>query len=153
MNGFLLDTNVISLLSPSRTEASTRFLEWLERMDSEGRVFLSVIAIHEIEKGIALLDHKGATLKSAGLKVWLAGLMATYDDKIIPIDADAAAFAGQLEAKAIAAGYDPGMADAAIAGIAKGHGLTIVTHNTKHFAPFGISVTTPDDAADLGSIS
>jgi len=149
----LLDTNVISLLSPSQTGASTRFLEWLERMDSEGRVFLSVIAIHEIKKGIALLDHKGAALKSAGLKVWLAGLLASYDDKIIPIDADVAAFAGQLEAKAIAAGYDPGMAEAAIAGIAKGHGLTIVTLNTKHFAPFGISVTTPDDAADLGSIS
>ncbi len=149
----MLDTNVISLLSPSQTGASTRFLEWLERMDSEGRVFLSVIAIHEIKKGIALLDHKGAALKSAGLKVWLAGLLASYDDKIIPIDADVAAFAGQLEAKAIAAGYDPGMAEAAIAGIAKGHGLTIVTLNTKHFAPFGISVTTPDDAADLGSIS
>jgi len=122
-------------------------------MDSEGPVFLSVIAIHEIEKGIARLDHKGAALQSAGLKVWLAGLLASYDDKIIPIDADVAAFAGQLEAKAIAAGYDPGLADAAFAGIVKGHGLTIVTLNTKHFAPFGISVTTPDDAADLGSIS
>jgi hypothetical protein len=58
---------------------------------SEGRVFLSVVAIHEIEKGIALLEHRGATqegatAKAAGLKVWLAGLVATYDDKIIPRD-------------------------------------------------------------------
>jgi len=56
---------------------------------------------------------------SAGLKVWLAGLVATYDDKIIPIDASAAALAGQLEAKASSAGHDPRMADAMIAGIAK----------------------------------
>ncbi len=149
MSGFLLDTNVISMLSPSRAEASARFLEWLERVDSEGRVFLSVVAIHEIEKGIALLEHKGATAKAAGLKVWLAGLVATYDDKILPLDASAAALAGQLEAKAISAGHDPGMADAAIAGIAKAQDLVIVTHNTKHFLPFGISVMTPDDAVQL----
>ncbi len=56
MSGFLLDTNVVSMLSPSRAEASERFLDWLEHADGEGRVFLSVVTIHEIEKGIALLD-------------------------------------------------------------------------------------------------
>ncbi len=149
MSGFLLDTNVISMLSPSRAEASGRFLDWLERVDSEGRVFLSVVAIHEIEKGIALLEHKGATAKAAGLKVWLAGLLATYDDKILPLDASAAALAGQLEAKAISAGHDPGMADATIAGIAKAQDLVVITHNTKHFAPFEVGVVTPDDAVGL----
>ncbi len=137
------------MLSPSRAEASGQFLDWLERVDSEGRVFLSVVAIHEIEKGIALLEHKGATAKAAGLKVWLAGLVATYDDKILPLDASAAALGGQLEAKAISAGHDPGMADAAIAGIAKAQDLVVVTHNTKHFAPFGIAVATPGEAVEL----
>jgi predicted nucleic acid-binding protein len=149
LSGFLLDTNVISMLSPSRAEASGQFLDWLERVDSEGRVFLSVVAIHEIEKGIALLEHKGATAKAAGLKVWLAGLVATYDDKILPLDASAAALAGQLEAKAISAGHDPGMADATIAGIAKAQDLVVITHNTKHFAPFEVGVATPDDAVGL----
>jgi predicted nucleic acid-binding protein len=149
LSGFLLDTNVISMLSPSRAEASAPFLKWLERVDSEGRVFLSVVVIHEIEKGIALLEHKGATAKAAGLKVWLAGLVATYDNKILPLDAAAAALAGQLEAKAISAGHDPGMADATIAGIAKAQDLVIVTHNTKHFLPFGIGVATPDEALQL----
>ncbi len=87
---------------------------------------------------------------SSGLKVWLAGLVATYDDKIIPIDASAAALAGQLEAKASSAGHDPRMADAMIAGIAKAQDLVVVTHNAKHFAPFGIGVATPNDAARLG---
>jgi len=77
LRGYLLDTNVISMLSPSRAEASVTFLDWLERMDGEGRVFLSVVTIHEIEKGIALLEHKGGTAKAAGLKVWLAGLRST----------------------------------------------------------------------------
>jgi len=69
LSGFLLDTNVISMLSPARAEASAGFLDWLERLDSEGRIFLSVVAIHEIEKAIALLEHKGATTKAAGLKL------------------------------------------------------------------------------------
>ena len=145
MSGYLLDTNVISMLSPSRAEASAGFLDWLERMDAGGRLFLSVVTIHEIEKGIALLEHKGATGKAANLKLWLAGLVATYDDKIIAVDTVAAALAGQLEAKAIAAGHDPGMADATIAGIAKAHDVIIVTRNTKHFQVFGVGVVSPDE--------
>lgn len=149
MSGFLLDTNVVSMLSPARGQVSPRFLDWLERMDNEGRLFLSVVAIHEIEKGIALLEHKGATVKAAGLKVWLAGLVGAYEDKIILINASTAALAGQLEAKAMSAGHDPGMADAMIAGIAKARDLMIVTLNTKHFLPFGIGVATPDEAVQF----
>ncbi len=137
------------MFSPARAEASAPFLEWLERVDSEGRVFLAVVAIHEIEKGIALLEHKGATAKAAGLKIWLAGLVASYDDKIIPVDLSVAALAGQLEARAISAGHDPGMADATIAGIAKAHGLVIVTRNSKHFVPFEVGVATPNEATQL----
>lgn len=147
MSGFLLDTNVVSMLAPSRTEASADFLDWLDRMDGEGRLFLSVVSIHEIEKGIALLDRKGATAKAAGLKAWLSGLVSTYDDKIISFDAQAAAIGGRLEAGALAAGHDPGMADAVIAGIAAAHELVIVTRNTKHFLPFGVAVLSPDEAA------
>lgn len=137
------------MLSPSGAEASAGFLTWLDRMDSEGRLFLSVVTIHEIEKGIALLDHKGATAKAAGLKVWLAGLVSTYDDKIIGLDASAAALAGQLEAKSISAGHDAGMADAIIAGIAKAHDLHVITGNTKHFLAFGIAVSSPEEATGL----
>jgi len=148
VTSFLLDTNVISMLSPSRPEASAAFVGWLERMDGGGRLFLSVVTIHEIEKGIALLEYKGAAAKAASLKVWLAGLVASYDDKIIPVDTVAAALAGQLEAKAISAGHDPGMADATIAGIARAHDVVIVTRNTKHFRVFGVDVLSPDEATE-----
>ncbi len=134
------------MLSPAKAEAPAQFLEWLERMDGEGRIFLSVVTIHEIEKGIARLEHKGATAKAAGLKAWLQGLATTYDDKIIPLDAPTAALSGQLEAKAISAGHNPGVADAIVAGIAKAHDLAIVTRNTKHFLPFGGRVLSPDEA-------
>ena len=90
---------------------------------------------------------RGATAKAASLKAWLSGLVSTYDDKIIGLDAQAAAIGGRLEAKALAAGHDPGMADAVIAGTAAAHELVIVTRNTKHFLPFGIAVLSPDEAA------
>ena len=138
------------MLAPSKAEASADFLTWLDRMDGDGRLFLSVVSIHEIEKGIALLDHKGATTKAASLKAWLGGLVATYDDKIIGFDAQAAAIGGRLEAKALAAGHDPGMADAVIAGIAAAHELVVVTCNTRHFLPFGVAVLSPDEAAGEG---
>ncbi len=146
MSFYLLDTNVISMLAPSRNEASPAFLDWLERMDAEGKLFLSVVTIHEIEKGVALLEHKGATAKAAKLKVWLAGLVANYDDKILAVDRAAAALGGQLEALALSAGHDPGMADATIAGIAKAHDLIIMTGNTKHFQVFGVAVVSPEEA-------
>ena len=150
MSGFLLDTNVVSMLVPSKAEASADFLTWLDRMDSDDGLFLSVVSIHEIEKGIALLDHKGSTAKAASLKSWLSGLVSTYDDKIIGFDAQAVTIGGRLEAKALADGHDPGMADAMIAGIAAAHELVIVTRNTKHFLPFGIAVLSPDEAAAGG---
>jgi predicted nucleic acid-binding protein len=80
------------------------------------------------------------------LKVWLAGLVAGYHDKIIAVDTVAAVIAGQLEAKAMSAGHDPGMADATIAGIAKAHDLVVMTRNTKHFQVFGVEVGSPDES-------
>jgi predicted nucleic acid-binding protein len=148
LRGFLLDTDVISMLSPSGGIASERFLAWLERMDGEGVVFLPVVTIHEIEKGIVLLERKGATAKATGLRAWLSGLAAAYDDKILSLDPYAATLAGRLEAKAISEGHDPGMADAMIAGIATAHELVVVTRNTRHFALFGIDVSSPDEIAE-----
>src|SRR3546814_19351692 len=89
------------MLAPSKSEASTDFLDWLDRMDADGRLFLSVVSIHEVEKGIALLDHKGATTKAASQKACLSGLVSTYDDKNISFDAQAAAIGGRSEVQTV----------------------------------------------------
>jgi predicted nucleic acid-binding protein len=127
MSGFLLDTNVVSMLAPSRALADVHFLDWLERQDASGQLFLSAVAVHEIERGIGLLEHKGASAKAAELRRWLAGLTATYDDKILPVTAEVAARSGALEAAAVVQGHSPGMSEALIAGTALAHGLTVVT--------------------------
>lgn len=148
MSGYLLDTNVISLLSPSRSESSAAFVAWLDAADADRQIFLSAVTVHEIEKGIELLERKGASAKAGNLRLWISGLQFTYEDRILPIDAAVSTISGRLEAHAIAAGHNPGMADALIAGTAKAHSLTVVTLNRRHFEPFGIPLQSPDGLAE-----
>lgn len=144
MSGYLLDTNVISMLSPSRPAAPDGFIRWLEEADAQDMIFLSVVTVHEIEKGIGLLERKGAAARGTALRLWLSGLVSTYDDRILPIDAAVSGMSGRLEAIAVAAGHGPGMADALIAGTAKAHDLIVVTRNLKHFEPFDVGLLAPE---------
>ena len=122
-------------------------MDWLEQRDREGLLFLSVVAIHEIQKGISLLQHKGATAKASTLGLWLTGLRAGIADRILEFDVTAAEASGKFEARALAAGHSAGMAASMVAGIAKAHGLVVVTHDIKHFLPFGTSTVFPTEAA------
>jgi hypothetical protein len=149
VSGFLLDTNVISLVAPAKTKVAADFIGWLERADNNGQLYLSVVTVHEIEKGIRLLEHKGATAKALALRTWLSGLITSYSDRILPLDIQVTSVSGQLEAKAIASGHSPGMADALIAGTAMALELTVITRNVRHFLPFGISAYAPEDAASM----
>jgi predicted nucleic acid-binding protein len=145
MTGYLLDTNAISMFY--RANASSGFTDWANRQQMLNAIHLSAVTVHEIEKGIRLLEHKGAAAKAAGTRLWLLGLVAGYGSSILPLNAETARVSGALEAAAIAAGHSPGAADAMIAGTAAHHGLTVVTRNLKHFKQFGIPVLTPDQVA------
>lgn len=145
MNGFLLDTNVISLFSPSASRAAPAFVGWMSEQERLGGVYLSVVTVHEIEKGIRLLQARGAASKAAGIESFLLGLLKGFSGRILPIDIDVAREGGRLEAKALMAGHNPGASDAMIAGTASIHGLTIVTRNFKHFRPFDVALLSPDD--------
>ena len=103
MKGFLLDTDVASLPARPLQGEGGKFADWLEQRDREGRVFLSVVAIHEIRKGIALLEHKGATTRASALHAWLAGLRAGYADRVPELDVSIAEACGNAEARALTA--------------------------------------------------
>ncbi|NKN35388.1 type II toxin-antitoxin system VapC family toxin [Agrobacterium sp. a22-2] len=145
MNGYLLDTNVISMLSPSKADIPRDFLSWMREQDARNALYLSVVTIQEIEKGQHLLEAKGATAKAEAIRLWLRGLVHIFQDRILPIDMDIASIAGGLEAQTMTAGHNPGMADALIAGTAKARGLVVVTWNTRHFLPFSANVVAPTD--------
>lgn len=56
---FLVDTNVISALAPSRRQSSEQLVEWLDKASSQ--LFLSVISAAEVKSGIAKAEREGAT--------------------------------------------------------------------------------------------
>ncbi len=120
------------------------FLEWLDRVDRQSQLYLSVVTLHEIEKGIVLLEEKGAVSKAAALRSWLSGLISMFQARILGFEAIDAPISGRLEGQAIAAGFSPGMADAMIAGIAKRRDLLVVTRNNRHFSCLGVNTQDPD---------
>lgn len=147
MNGYLLDTNAISLFSPSKASPAPTFTRWIEEQERLDAIYLSAITVHEIEKGIRLLEYRGATARARTVEAWLSGLIAGYGEKILPVDHGVALASGRLEAAANAAGHNPGAADAMIAGTAQVHDLTIITQNLRHFEPFGVAAQSPQQIA------
>lgn len=141
-NGYLLDTSVVSLLAPGREALMANpFREWLQ--EHHQALFLPAIAVAEMAQGIGKLRRAGGTERADRLDRWLDGLLASYTDRILPLDAQAARLAGQISDAAIAQGCHPGFADVAIAALAQNAGLLLLTCNLKHFQPMGVACADP----------
>lgn len=142
INGYLLDTSVVSVLAPGRESfAPSPLGEWLQAHHKE--LFLPSIAVAEMAQGIGKLRRAGGTERADRLDRWLDGLLAAYADRILPLDAKAARLAGQMSDAAIAQGRHPGFADVAIAALAHNAGLLLLTCNLKHFQPLGVACADP----------
>ena len=142
IKGYLLDTSVVSVLAPGREAfVPTSLGEWLQAHHKE--LFLPSVAIAEMAQGIGKLRRAGGMERANRLDSWLDGLLATYSDRILPLDAQAARLAGQISDDAVAQGRHPGFADVAIAALAKHAGLLLLTCNLKHFQPLGVACTDP----------
>ena len=129
---YLLDTNVLSA-ARRRTPAA---VEWLRAVDP-ATLFLSVITIGEIAKGIAL-RARTAPVAAAGLDEWLDTLRRIYADRILAIDDAVAVAWGRLMAQRTCP-----TVDALIAATARVHNLVLVTRNVTDFADTGVDVVNP----------
>jgi toxin FitB len=138
---YLLDTNVLSDLSPERFVASPGLVEWLRRNGDD--CYLSVVTLTEVAYGVAWLRHRGATAKATRLGVWLEEVFQAHEGRIIPGDKDVASQAGVLMANARAAGTEPDLADALIAATATVHGLEVLTFNDADFRPMRVACRNP----------
>ncbi|MBV9431704.1 MAG: PIN domain-containing protein, partial [Hyphomicrobiales bacterium] len=106
-------------------------------------LFISAVTVAEIEDVIAKTRREGATRKSRNLAAWLRALIHLYGNRILPFDTPAARIAGALSDRARSQGQAPGLSDIIIAATAKHHGLVVLSRNTRHFAPLGVSVLDP----------
>ena len=136
---FLVDTNVISALAPSKRGNSDDLVAWLDR--ASDRLFLSVITAAEVRSGIAKAEREGAATKARRLTEWWESIEYLYAEKLLPFDLRCAQMAGRIMDDARA--HQPGFEDIAIAATARVHDLTVLTRNTRHFEPLGVRAIDP----------
>lgn len=139
--GYLLDTSVISLFAPSRTEFSAEFINWAT--EHVEQLFLSTIVVFELIRGIEGLRRAGGVARADRYQHWLNVTSMGFQQRLLSFDETAAAAAGRLADHAIAIGRHPGTADVLIAATAVANDLTLLTRNLKHFRPLGIDVVDP----------
>jgi hypothetical protein len=135
---FLLDTCVISELT--RKQPACTVVNWIASQD-ELRLFLSVITLGEIEKGIGKLPDGH---KRQALRQWLASdLPRRFAGRILPVDGETALRWGEISAEAEKKGHPVPVLDGLMAASALVHGLTLVTRNTADVAGTPVPVLDP----------
>jgi predicted nucleic acid-binding protein len=107
------------------------------RTAANDHLFLSVVSIGEIERGIARQRTTDPSLAGA-LADWLDRVLTLYGERVVPFDLRTARRWGALSA---ALGNDS--ADLMIAATALEHGLTVVTRDVSDFEPSGVAVLDP----------
>ena len=132
MNGYLLDTNVISEVI--RSTPHTRVVTFLTKHDD---LWLSSIVIHELEYG---LQRMAQGQRRSSLQDGLLGIIAEYEDRILPLERVGAEWAARFRAQAQRSGRTLDLGDALIAGTAKTHDLTIATRNVGDFGGLNVDV-------------
>lgn len=128
----LLDTVVVSELRKARP--NLRVIAWMRGL-READVFVSVVTVGEIERGIRKAHDAEFAL---ALTRWLDDLLRFYGDRVLPVTPDIARRWGRLSADV---GHEG--ADLLVAATAAAHGLTVATRNVRHFAPTGVRVFDP----------
>lgn len=131
---WLLDTNVLSALR--RPDRAPQVARWLARQD-EAALFLSVITLGEIERGIAQQERVNPAF-AADLRGWLDRTVQVFSDRILPFGPQEARLWGALSHRIGHAG-----ADLMIAATALVRGAVVVTGNVDDFAPTGARVENP----------
>ena len=138
MTGCLVDTNIPSELT--REKPDGRVLAFLRNWD-KGRVFLCVMTIGEIYKGIAAFP---TSQRRTSLQDWLdVDVRSWFAGRVLPV-AEAIAERWERLAKiAKEEGLTLAVVDCVIAATALHHGLALVTRNVKDFAGLGVKISNP----------
>lgn len=134
---FLLDTCLISEVwkpAPNRG-----VVEWLAGSIEE-RLFLSVLTLGELRKGIARLEEgrkKQHLVRDYGL------LRSRFGSRILAVSDMVAERWGEISAAASRSGRTIHVVDGLLAATVMVHGLTLVTRNVADFSPVPVAIEDP----------
>lgn len=135
---YLLDTCVISELVSARPAPVV--LEWMNSVETT-RLFLSVLTIGEIKRGIVRLP---ASKRRSALESWLEqDLSLRFHGRILSLDVSVMLTWGQLVAELERKGRPLPAIDSLIAATALHYQFQLVTRNEKDFANTGVNILNP----------
>ena len=129
---WLLDTCALS--EYAKKAPAPQVIAWLDEQD-EASLFISVITLGEIEKGILKLRASDQS-RSQKLTAWLGKVEQRFAGRILSLDAAALHVWAQLAAHADLAGKPLPVMDGLLMATAQCHGLTVVTRNVQDFAHY-----------------
>jgi toxin FitB len=127
---WLLDTCALS--EYAKKMPAPKVIAWLDEQD-ETSLFISVITLGEIEKGILKLRARDLR-RSQKLTAWLGKVKQRFAGRILALDTAALHVWAQIAAHTELAGQPLPVMDSLIMATAQCHGLTVVTRNVQDFA-------------------
>ena len=135
---YLLDTCVVSEVTKKRP--SKRVITWLEQQD-EFSLFLSVITLGELQKGISKLPDGR---KRRRLADWVErDLAGRFTGRVLNVDQEIATRWGDLSVAAERKGRRVPVLDGLLAATALTSGMVLATRNTRDVEPTGVAVFDP----------
>ena len=131
---YLLDTCVLSEFL--KKQYNEDVISWVDRQIEE-TLFLSVLTIGEIRKGVARLPR---SKRKTELADWLDDVVVRYNARLLPVTLETAKTWGDLMATLEPRGRVLPLIDSLLAATALEHDLTIVTRNDTDFTLTGAKV-------------
>ena len=129
---WLLDTCALS--EYIKKTPDPKVIGWLDEQD-EPSLYISVISLGEIEKGILKLRTHDAR-RAQKLTAWLGKVEQRFAGRILPLDAAALSAWAHLSAQAELTGRQLPVMDGLLMATAQCYGLTVVTRNAQDFESF-----------------
>ena len=100
-------------------------------------MFLSVITLGEIERGIAQQEQRNPEF-AADLQAWIDRTLLLFADRLLPFGPEESRIWGRLSAR-----LGHSSADLLIAATALSRGAIVVTGNVTNFEPTGVEIVDP----------
>ncbi len=133
---YLIDTNVLSEMR-KLSKAHPHVRRWVASVDAAA-MFLSVISIFEMEKGVLSMERRDPQQGSA-LRIWLnTRVLSAFRGRILPIETEIATRCAALHVPNPRSDRDSFIAATALV-----HGMTVVTRNVSDFQPTGVALLNP----------
>jgi predicted nucleic acid-binding protein len=133
VNGYLLDTNVISEVRVERPHG--RLLAWLNAL-ADQQLFLSAVMIGELQVGVEKTRRQDP-VKASEIEAWIEQALVMF--QVLPMDAVYFREWARLRDRKSEGLF----VDAMIAATARVHRLIVATRNERDFARFDVRLVNP----------